>query len=187
MGGHPADPATARKGEWLYSFWLRSMIGGWLNAWRLENKRLDGNWFSWDNLMLRFFLLQIAMVLLVGLVFSLKAAIAFLAVAFVGALLLETVNYLEHYGLQRKELRPGVYEPVNLTHSWNSDHPVGRIVLYELTRHADHHYRASRKYQVLRHVENSPQLPTGYPGMVLLSLIPPLWFKVMDRRLPSEV
>lgn len=181
----PQDPATARKGEWLYAFWFRSMFGGFINAWKLESKRLHGAWFSWHNLMLRFFVLEIAVVLAVGVVFSWNAAAAFLVVALLGGLLLESVNYLEHYGIQRRMIRPGVYEPVSPKHSWNSDHPVGRIVLYELTRHADHHYRSSRKYQVLRHVDNSPQLPTGYPGMLLLSLVPPLWFKVMDKRIPS--
>jgi alkane 1-monooxygenase len=157
----PHDPATARKGEWLYAFWFRSMAGGFVNAWKLENKRLQGQWLSWNNLMLRFFLLEIATIVSVGLIFSWSAALAFLVVALIGGLLLESVNYLEHYGIQRRMIRPGVYEPVSPKHSWNSDHPAGRIVLYELTRHADHHYRASRKYQILRHVDRSPQLPTN--------------------------
>jgi alkane 1-monooxygenase len=66
-------------------------------------------------------------------------------------------------------------------HSWNSNHPIGRLMLFELTRHSDHHYMASRKYQILRHFDQSPQMPTGYPGMMVLSLFPPLWFKVMNK------
>jgi alkane 1-monooxygenase len=102
--------------------------------------------------------------------------------AVTGILLLETVNYIEHYGLTRREVAPGVYERVKPTHSWNSDHHLGRILLYELTRHSDHHYKANRPYQILRHFDESPQLPTGYPGMMILSLIPPLWFKVMNSK-----
>lgn len=107
----------------------------------------------------------------------------FLAAALIGILLLETVNYIEHYGLQRKATTEGKYERAMPEHSWNSDHVLGRLLLFELSRHSDHHYMASRKYQVLRHHENAPQMPTGYPGMMLLSLLPPVWFYVMNRRI----
>jgi alkane 1-monooxygenase len=99
-----------------------------------------------------------------------------------GFLLLETVNYIEHYGLVRKKLPSGHYETVEAAHSWNSNHELGRIFLYELTRHADHHYRTNRHYQILRHLDGAPQLPTGYPGTMLLALVPPLWRKVIDWR-----
>ena len=101
----------------------------------------------------------------------------------IGILLLETVNYIEHYGLQRKATDDGKYERAMPEHSWNSDHVIGRLLLFELSRHSDHHYLASRKYQLLRHHDKSPQMPTGYPGMMLLSLFPPAWFYVMNRRI----
>jgi alkane 1-monooxygenase len=108
--------------------------------------------------------------------------IYFLIAAFIGILMLETVNYIEHYGLQRKPTESG-YERVQPHHSWNSNHGFGRIILFELSRHSDHHYMASRKYQILRSHDESPQLPTGYPGSMLLALIPPLWFFVMNRKI----
>jgi alkane 1-monooxygenase len=101
-----------------------------------------------------------------------------------GFLLLETVNYIEHYGLSRKKLESGRYETVQPKHSWNSNHELGRIILYELTRHSDHHYKADRKYQILRHMEDSPQLPYGYPTSMLIALLPPIWFKLMNPRVP---
>ncbi|HQU61007.1 MAG TPA: fatty acid desaturase, partial [Saprospiraceae bacterium] len=104
------------------------------------------------------------------------------AIAVVGFLLLESVNYIEHYGLRREKLPNGLYERVSPRHSWNSDHELGRIFLYELTRHSDHHFKATRKYQVLRHFDDSPQMPAGYPAAILLSLAPPAWFRVMDKR-----
>ena len=107
----------------------------------------------------------------------------FLAAALIGILLLETVNYIEHYGLQRQSTGDGKYERAMPEHSWNSDHVIGRLMLFELSRHSDHHYLASRKYQVLRHHDHSPQMPTGYPGMMILSLVPPAWFYVMNRRI----
>jgi alkane 1-monooxygenase len=106
-----------------------------------------------------------------------------MAIALIGVLLLETVNYIEHYGLRRTTLASGRPEPVSPQHSWNSDHELGRIFLYELTRHSDHHYKATRKYQILRHMDESPQLPFGYPTSIVLSLLPPLWFRVMDKKL----
>ena len=179
------DPASARYNEIVYLFWFRSVIGGYLNAWKLEAQRLrkaGKSPFNWQNEMLRFQLIQLIYLLVVGLVFSFQMVPFAIAIAVVGFLLLETVNYIEHYGLQRNLLPSGNYEKVGPHHSWNSDHELGRIFLYELTRHSDHHYKATRKYQVLRHFEQSPQLPTGYPASILMSLVPPLWFYVMNPR-----
>ena len=103
----------------------------------------------------------------------------------VGLLLLETINYIEHYGLIRQLNDNGRYERVDVIHSWNSNHIIGRIVLYELTRHSDHHFKASKKYQILENKKESPQLPFGYPTSILLSLVPPLWFWIMNSRIPE--
>jgi alkane 1-monooxygenase len=121
------------------------------------------------------------MLVAIALIWNVKVMLLFVAAATVGFLLLETVNYIEHYGLRRKKIDGAYYEKVLPIHSWNSNHPIGRIMLFELTRHSDHHYMASRKYQVLRHFDHSPQMPTGYPGMMVLSLFPPLWFAVMHK------
>lgn len=179
------DPASARLGESLYAFWIRSVSGGYLSAWRLENRRLKKSgrsFFSLGNQMVVFHFLQLIYLSVVFLFFGSHAFFFALLVALIAILLLETVNYIEHYGLRRKLLESGRFEKVDMRHSWNSNHELGRILLYELTRHADHHYKASRPYQVLRHFDGSPQLPFGYPGAILLSLVPPLWFRVMDPR-----
>ena len=112
-----------------------------------------------------------------------KRQLYYLAAAVIGILLLETVNYIEHYGLRRKKIDGAYYEKVMPAHSWNSNHPLGRILLFELSRHSDHHYMASRKYQILRHFDESPQMPTGYPGMMVLSMFPPLWFYIMHKKI----
>jgi alkane 1-monooxygenase len=109
--------------------------------------------------------------------------LSFIGAAIFGFLTLETVNYIEHYGLSRKKNEFGAWEKTLPIHSWNSNHPVGRILLFELTRHSDHHYIANRPYQVLRHFDESPQMPTGYPGMMVMSLFPPVWFWVMGKEL----
>ena len=182
----PKDPATARKGENLYVFWVRSIVFSFISAWKLEKKRLNHQnqpILSLQNQMVRFQIIQIIFLGVILAFFGWKALLAFGMAALIGILELETVNYLEHYGLMRKEIRPGVYERVLPKHSWNTNRTLGRILLYELTRHSDHHYLASRKYQILRHFEDSPQLPQGYPAMMVLSLFPPLWFRVMDPKL----
>ncbi len=133
--------------------------------------------------MLQFQIIQLAFVIAIYLLFGFSVAVFFLIAALMGGLLLETVNYIEHYGLTRESTGNNQYERVQPHHSWNSNHIIGRLMLFELSRHSDHHYLASRKYQILRSYDNAPQMPTGYPGMILLSLIPPIWFKVMNNQM----
>lgn len=179
------DPASSKQGEAIYPFYIRSIIDGWRSAWHLEAERLkkkqQGFW-SMHNEMLLYQLVQSALIISIGFVFGFTTLLFFLAGALMGILLLETVNYIEHYGLRRKKMGTH-YERTMPIHSWNSNHPIGRLLLLELSRHSDHHYLASRKYQTLRHFDESPQMPTGYPGMMVLSLFPPLWFKLMNNTL----
>jgi alkane 1-monooxygenase len=183
------DPATARRGEILYFFWIRSILFSYVSAWKLEAERLrkaEVPFLSLKNEMIQYQLIQIAFVTLIYFIFGLKSMIIFLIAALIGILLLETVNYVEHYGLQRRQSGTKGYERVLPIHSWNSDHKLGRQFLFELTRHSDHHYLASRKYQILRHFDESPQMPFGYPAMILLSTVPPLWFFVMHRHIETH-
>ena len=103
--------------------------------------------------------------------------------AVLGFSLLEVVNYLEHYGLLRGKKEDGRYERCLPLHSWNSNNVASNVLLYHLQRHSDHHANPNRRYQALRHVDEAPQLPTGYAGMIVLAWFPPLWRRVMDRRL----
>ncbi len=182
----PEDPNSARYNEPVYLFYFRSIGQAYRSAWRIASNdmRKKGRpWYHPANEMLQAQLIQIAFVSLILFFFGSSVTLYFLAAALIGILLLETVNYIEHYGLSRKETAPGKYERAMPQHSWNSNHILGRLMLFELSRHSDHHYLASRKYQILRHHENAPQLPTGYPGSIILSLLPPLWFRVMNKRI----
>ena len=180
------DPASARFGENLYTFWWRSVTGGWLSGWAIERERLQKEGrrvWSWANEMLRFVVFQTGWLVGIFALTGWRGLLGAVAVAAVGFLLLETINYVEHYGLRRRLLDSGRPEPVGPQHSWNSDHEVGRILLYELTRHSDHHFKATRKYQILRHLDESPQLPYGYPTSIVMALLPPLWFAVRHPRI----
>jgi alkane 1-monooxygenase len=184
----PEDPASARFGENIYVFFGRAVSQAYLSAFRLERERLQRAGlpvFSWHNEMWRFQALQGVYLLAAVYFFGGSITLNLIAAAVISFLLLEAVNYIEHYGLQRRKLASGRYEPVLPKHSWNSDYEIGRIILYELTRHADHHYKSTRKYQTLRHFEDAPQLPFGYPMSVLIALVPPLWFQVMNKRVPT--
>lgn len=184
----PDDPASARYGEWVYAFWARSIVFSFISAWRIEADRLRKAGYAplgWRNELLQALAWQGGLLIAIGLAFGPLALASFLAAALIGALLLETVNYIEHYGLRRKRDAQGRYRRVEHVHSWNSDHLLGRLTLFELTRHSDHHWKASKKYQVLHSIEEAPQLPTGYPGTMLLSLAPPLFFAVMHPRLKA--
>jgi len=181
--GTPEDPATSRYGEWLFPFWVRSVTGGFISAWHIEKSRLKKMGhptLSIRNQMLQFILIEVLYLVLMALIFGIFIMAIMLSCAIVGVLLLETINYIEHYGLVRRKQENGRYENVETFHSWNSDHEVGRILLYELTRHADHHWKAGKKYQILDHRAESPQLPFGYPTSILIALIPPLWFRIMN-------
>lgn len=186
--GTPEDPATARKGESLYRFFIRTVIGSYLSAWKLEadrRTRLGQPVLGFGNAMVQYAFLQITILALVFFFFGYLVLLYYIAVSGTGILLLETINYIEHYGLTRKKISEAAYERVQDFHSWNSDHILGRCLLFELTRHSHHHANSLIKYPRLESRELASQLPTGYPGMMLLSTIPPLWFRVMNKRLPQ--
>ncbi len=183
--GTKSDPATARRDEWLFVFWFRSQIGSYLQAWKIEITRMKimkKHVFSLENKMIQYTLLHSLFLGSIYAYFGLTVLIYFLFAALVGILLLETVNYIEHYGLYRQQRENGNYEQVKRKHSWNSNHVIGRAVLFELSRHSDHHFKADRPYQLVETSDDSPVMPTGYPGMMVLAFIPPLFFKVMNHR-----
>jgi len=182
----PHDPSTAKYNQSVYAFWPQTLIGTYLSAWKIANEEVGKKgkrWYSLQNEMLLFQIIQFLFVFAIYYFFGAMSALLFIIAAFMGGLLLETVNYIEHYGLSRNTTSEEQYERVQPHHSWNSNHIIGRLMLFELSRHSDHHYLASRKYQILRSFDNAPQMPTGYPGMILLSLFPPLWFKIMHQQM----
>ncbi|HRI21933.1 MAG TPA: alkane 1-monooxygenase [Panacibacter sp.] len=180
------DPASARLWEPVYFFYFRSVIFSYLSAWKIAGRdavKNGGSVFSFKNEMLQLHLTQLGFIAVIFFTCGWLVTVYYLMAAAVGIALLETVNYIEHYGLTRKEINKGKFERTMPRHSWNSDHIIGRLMLFELSRHSDHHYLASRKYQLLRHHDDAPQMPTGYPGMMILALVPPLWFYVMHRQM----
>ena len=181
----PEDPASSRLGESFWAFLPRTVAGGLRSGWGLEKGRLarhdTGPW-SVHNKILQAWAMSVTLFgMLIG-VFGVKVVPFLVIQAVFGFSLLEVVNYLEHYGLLRQKLANGRYERCMPRHSWNSNHVASNVFLYNLERHSDHHANPTRRYQMLRHFEEAPQLPSGYGLMLGIAYIPPLWRKVMDKR-----
>lgn len=186
----PLDPASSRMGESIYRFMCREIPGAWRRAWTLERERLAARgrpWWHPGNEIVATGLITLALwaVLVAWLG---PRVLGFLAAAsFWANFQLTSANYIEHYGLLRRRLADGRPEPCAPRHSWNSNHLISNLALFQLQRHADHHAHATRRYQSLRHFDSAPQLPAGYFGMFLLAYVPPLWFRVMDPRVVAQV
>ncbi len=182
----PEDPASARMGESIYRFALREMPGGLVRALKIEQARLErrgrGFW-SLHNEILHSYALSLLLQGSLVAVFGLPALLFLLIHNVVAWFQLTSANYIEHYGLLRAKDDQGRYERCQPHHSWNSNHICSNLLLFHLERHSDHHANPQRRYQSLRDFDDVPRLPSGYFGMYLLAYIPPLWFRVMDRRL----
>lgn len=184
MVSTPEDPSSSRFNESIYRFFLRALPGNFKNAWKHEAQRLQKKgvhpYSFLQNELIHWYSLSALFAGILTFLFGWLGLVFFLCQSFCAALLLEAVNYLEHYGLERKVLENGRYEKVTPRHSWNSTVFWSSLYLFQLPRHSDHHAYASRRYQVLRHHEDAPLHPFGYPAMLLLALVPPLWFRVMN-------
>ena len=184
----PEDPASARLGEGFYRFWPRTVGGSLRHAWQSERARYARRGqrpWRLGNDVLNAWLLSVMLWGVVLVWLGPKMLPYLLLQAFLAFSLLELVNYLEHYGLLRERVGQAGrerYERVEPRHSWNANQIATNLLLYNLQRHSDHHANPTRRYQALRDYAEAPQLPTGYAGMILIALVPPLWRRVMDPR-----
>ena len=180
------DPASAKRNEIVYLFIPKSIFKTWLNSWKIQKdllKKRNVSFFSIYNDVFWYHIIQWGTLIAIALIFNWQTSLAFLGTSLVGMALLELVNYIEHYGLRREINENGKVERVMPIHSWNSNHSISGAVLFNLSRHSDHHYIASRPYQILRNYDTTPNMPTGYAGMIVLSLFPPLWFNLMNKKI----
>ncbi|BAV41013.1 alkane 1-monooxygenase [Mycobacterium ulcerans] len=181
----PEDPASARFGESFWMFLPRSMFGSLKSAWELEKsrmQRINKPTLSMCNDVLNAWIMSVVLFGALTAVFGWQVLPFLIIQGLFGASLLESVNYLEHYGLLRQRTASGRYERCAPVHSWNSDHIVTNIFLYHLQRHSDHHANPLRRYQTLRSMDGAPNLPSGYATLITLTYFPPLWRKLMDHR-----
>jgi alkane 1-monooxygenase len=185
----PEDPASSRLGESFWAFLPRTVAGSFTSAWDLEKARLERKGdrvFSLKNDILNAWLMSVVLFGALIAVFGVEVA-PYLAIQTVfGFSLLEVVNYLEHYGLKRQKREDGRYERCAPRHSWNSNNIGSNVLLYHLQRHSDHHANPVRRYQALRHFDESPELPSGYGTMIPLAYITPIWRRIMDPKVEAH-
>lgn len=181
----PADPATAQFGESFYHFLPKTMVGSFKSAFHFEQSRLrrkEYSLLSYHNHFWWIILVPSIIAIACFIYGGATALVFFLLQSFIAIMTLELVNYIEHYGLERIRLPSGEYEKVKPCHSWSANHWLSNILLFHTQRHSDHHTYGARPYQILRHIDQGPQLPSGFYAMIVIALIPPLWRSVMDKR-----
>ncbi len=184
----PQDAASSRFGESVYRFLPRTLWGGLRSAAGIEAQRARKQGISaWSlrNRMTRYALTQALIYGTLGITLGPIAVVYWAGQSLTAIVVLEIINYVEHYGLSRRELSPGRFERVQPWHSWNASHRLTNWLLFNLQRHSDHHYLAARPYHMLRHYDDVPQLPAGYATMILASLVPPLWRAIMHPRVEA--
>jgi alkane 1-monooxygenase len=182
--GTPEDFSSAKQGDNFYYFALRSQIGGYFKTWKLESKRLTAlGKNKLINPMIIYTLIPLLFLTTIYFFFNFNTMLIYGITGIYGISVLEAQNYFAHYGLRRKKQENGRYEKVQPKHSWNSDHLIGRVLLFELTRHSDHHHMGAKPFQLLESKKDSPLLPFGYPMMLMLSYFPFIFKPIMKKHL----
>lgn len=182
--GTPEDLSSAKQGDNFYYFALRSQVGGYFKTWKLESKRLTSlGKNKLINPMIIYTLIPLLFLTTIYFFFNFNTMIIYGITGIYGISVLEAQNYFAHYGLRRKKQENGRYERVQPKHSWNSDHLIGRVLLFELTRHSDHHHMGAKPFQILESKKDSPLLPFGYPMMLMLSYFPFIFKPIMKKHL----
>jgi alkane 1-monooxygenase len=178
------DAATARLGEGLYAFLVRTVCGQFREAWTFEAERRRRSRrpvIGTGNRIVQYLAIEAAFLLI--LTFLSWRSLAFLlVVAAIAVALLEGFNYVAHYGLLRRIDADGSTERLAPVHSWNSSRRMNNAALFNMGRHADHHRYMARSYEQLEVVQNGARLPSGYAAALIMALVPPLWRSVMDPR-----
>jgi len=182
------DPSSARRGDTIYRFVPMALVRNTLNGWKLEAERLRRmGLHPWSprNELIGWSLVTLTFAALSGWIAGPIGAVGFFAQGLVAAATLEVINYIEHYGLERRRLANGRFEKPEPRHSWNSDFWLSNAMLLQLQRHSDHHANPGRPFTRLRSWPDAPQLPLGYSAMLPIAFIPPLYRKLIHPRLDA--
>jgi alkane 1-monooxygenase len=175
----PLDFASAQRDQSLYAFLVRAFIGNFSEAVRYEQRKLQrfGQPF-WRSELLIWYGLSLLWLVLAVTWWGAAGGLFFLVHTFLAILTLDWTNYIQHYGLSRREEAAGRYEPVQPHHAWSFDCPVTNRVLLNLLRHGDHHTYPQRPYQSL--VERAgPAYPYPFGTILLLALVTPAFRRVV--------
>lgn len=182
------DPASSKKNQSLYNFLFQTYIGSYLSAWKIENKNrasLEPAQAFFSHRMLHYTLFMFGSATLIFYLGGTRLLGFWILQSFVATLLLEVINYIEHYGLRRGKESEQKYEAVGPQHSWDCEYALTNFSLYNLGKHSHHHWKAAVQFQDLLISPNSPKLPMGYSAALILAFVPPLWKKIMNPHIPQ--
>ena len=180
------DPATARKGENFYFFLIRCVTMSLVSSWNIEKeilKRKNLSIYNFKNRMLHYLFIEVFLLISSFWLAGINGLIFILFHSAISIILLELVDYIQHYGLSRNISNNGKYESYNEQHSWNSRHTSANWSTFNLGLHAEHHQTASKHYPLLSQKQKIMEMPFNYPIMIMMALVPPVWFMVMDNKL----
>jgi alkane 1-monooxygenase len=175
------DAVTAPRGRNVYSHIVRALVGTNLSAWKIEKKRLarkNQSLVSIHNQFLRGCMMTAVWLIIAFAIASWQGVLFFSAIGIMAKLILEIVNYMEHYGLVRDPK-----QPVKPKHSWNSNRKVSCWAMFNLPRHSHHHAQGAVPFEKLQAMEDAPVMISGYISTIGIVLVPPLWFKLMQPKL----
>lgn len=165
------DPATARRNESVYHFFVRTNVGQIREAFAIEADRLRRKGhavMSWRNRAIRGQLYSLAIIVAAYFIAGWVGVGVFLLTALLGRFTHQSITFFQHYGLVRAE-----GTPIAARHSWDSARIVSNAALHNVPHHAQHHLAGSkRSWELPAAGDASPNLPVGYRGMFLLSLMP---------------
>lgn len=170
----PDDPATSRKNENVYTFWLRSYFGVLKGAFKLDRQKVFGYWF-----------VSLAVSLVLFFSFGLKILLMWWGISIFAILLLQTVDYIEHYGLVRPKNQDGFYMAFKPHHAWDTSSPMTNVTLFNLGFHSHHHAKANVQFSDLVKTETSLKMPYGYSVMIILALLPFVFIPMMNKKIPN--
>lgn len=176
--GTLSDPASALKGEPLYTYLLRSVSGrikilffGDESLPTPKRRRIRRNTVT--RLVACLFFLWGAFSLNLQYFFGVLAQFVFVT------LLYEVVTYVQHYGLRR------VQEEVKINHAWNCYYRMSAYMHYFMPVHSIHHLKVEP--DISRLETAGPSFPMSFQQAVLTAFFSNIWIRKMDKPLEATL
>ncbi|NOT85463.1 MAG: fatty acid desaturase [Methylococcaceae bacterium] len=159
------DFTTARLGESFRHYWQRVYYRQFLYAWEIEQQRLGAFTFKsgFKNQVIQGLFIQLIILSLSFYFYGWLATGLFLYQAFIAVRIIETINYVQHWGLEDKRY--------SNSFGWVSNTWFTRYLLLGLSNHIGHHQDEHKHFYEIPYSDQGPAMPYGY-------LVMNLWAKL---------
>jgi alkane 1-monooxygenase len=87
----------------------------------------------------------------------------------------QLITYIQHWGLGSDSLGQGV----SFGRGWDEDCRFQAWATLNISLHDEHHRHPRLPYYRVSLSAEAPRLPAGYVVLMFVSLVPPLWFKLL--------